>query len=244
MRAMTPFERLYLLAEPFFPPLYGMVRRELKKSIAGMPPGHRWTLDVGGRKSHYTVGVPANLVVADLPRADEVQRRLNLGLNAPAARQVLSRRSNIHAFIYNDMTQSSWRTASFGCVVAVEVLEHVEQDECFVREVARVLKPGGVFLLTTPNGDFVANTNPDHKRHYRRAQLEDLLGRHFPEVSVSPRIAGGRFRRWGLQSWSLRAPLRTLLSGAGNVLNRIESDVLPCPESRTRHLFAVARKRA
>ena len=41
--------------------------------------------------------------------------------------------------------------SSFDGVVCVEVLEHIDGHERLFREVSRVLKPGGVFLFTTPN---------------------------------------------------------------------------------------------
>jgi SAM-dependent methyltransferase len=41
--------------------------------------------------------------------------------------------------------------AAFDGVVCVEVLEHIDGHERLFREVERLLKPGGVFLFTTPN---------------------------------------------------------------------------------------------
>lgn len=41
--------------------------------------------------------------------------------------------------------------ASFDLVVCVWVLEHLEQPEATLREVRRVLRPGGHFLFVTPN---------------------------------------------------------------------------------------------
>jgi SAM-dependent methyltransferase len=41
--------------------------------------------------------------------------------------------------------------ASFDLVCAVELVEHIQAHGRFFREVARVLKPGGKFLFTTPN---------------------------------------------------------------------------------------------
>ncbi len=40
---------------------------------------------------------------------------------------------------------------SFDAVVAIEVVEHLESHLGLFREVARLLKPGGKFLFTTPN---------------------------------------------------------------------------------------------
>jgi len=203
-------------------------------------------LDVGGRKSHYTIGVPANITVTDLPRETEIQKKLGLGINQEIVDKVHSRRSNLHRILLDDMTHSTLPDCSFECVVSVEVLEHVEQDAQFVREVHRVLKPSGFFLMTTPNGDFVKNTsNPDHKRHYAREQLRYLLSSCFDDVQVEYAVRGGFFHSLGLGSWSIRHPWRTVCSMTGNVVNSIQSarKKLRDQARGTLHLIAIARKR-
>jgi SAM-dependent methyltransferase len=40
--------------------------------------------------------------------------------------------------------------SSIDCITALDVLEHVEEDRLAVREFARVLKPGGVAVVTVP----------------------------------------------------------------------------------------------
>ncbi len=42
------------------------------------------------------------------------------------------------------------RESSLGIIAMMELLEHVEADEKALRECARVLKPGGVLLITVP----------------------------------------------------------------------------------------------
>ena len=40
---------------------------------------------------------------------------------------------------------------TFDCVVSFQVIEHIADDKEFVREVHRVLRKGGRFIVTTPN---------------------------------------------------------------------------------------------
>jgi SAM-dependent methyltransferase len=44
-------------------------------------------------------------------------------------------------------------TNSFDIVVSIDVLEHLKQDHPFLKEVHRILKSNGEFLVTVPNGD-------------------------------------------------------------------------------------------
>jgi SAM-dependent methyltransferase len=46
-----------------------------------------------------------------------------------------------------------WPDALFDCVVAIDVLEHLEDDGPFLREVHRILRGGGRAVITVPNGD-------------------------------------------------------------------------------------------
>lgn len=242
---MKIYETGRLLAEPFLPPLYKQVRSRLLKLIRSSDPDPM-ILDVGGRKSPYTIGVPARITVIDLPRQTEIQHALNLGISETVFEQIKKRRSNIEKVLLGDMTRSDIADRQFDIVVSVEVLEHVEEDGQFVREVARVLKPGGFFLMTTPNGDWVENKNPDHKRHYRKNQLAALLEKHFGEVSVEYSIAGGRCRKMGLKPWSAYHPLQTAGSIFGNVVNSFQSagEKIKSRAADTHHLLALARKRA
>jgi SAM-dependent methyltransferase len=210
---MKAFEVAYTLSEPGLPVIYSRVRRILT-SVAKTCMYRPRFLDIGGRKSHYTIGVPAEIIITDLPRNSTIQRELNLGINQELVRTIRARRSNVESVLIDDMTRSSLRSGSFDCAVAVEVLEHVDDDASFVHEVQRVLKPGGLFLMTTPNGDFVRNANPDHKRHYRRKELEAVLRREFDSVEVRYASPSTKFYRMALRSWSLAKPLQTFLSYA------------------------------
>jgi SAM-dependent methyltransferase len=201
-------------------------------------------LDVGGRRSPYTVAVPADVTIMDLPRQSDLQHQLGLGLLPEHLEKLRARRSNISQVVLEDMTQTTLADNSFDLVVAVEVLEHVAADHRFVQQVARVLKPGGAFLMTTPNGDFVPNNNPDHKRHYTRDGLQALLATEFPQVEVEYAVRDGRFYRYGLRSWSLKQPAQTAGAMLANFINFIESSpaAVKTQARGTQHLIALARK--
>jgi len=242
---VTGFEIAYRCAEPFLPPLYGIVRRRLISFARQSAPRIPEILDVGGRKSHYTIGVPARITVTDVPRETSTQTQLNLGLTDSMIAVTKNRRTNLGAIIFDDMTASKLQDGSFDCVVAVEVLEHVERDRDFLRHVRRVLRPGGMFLMTTPNGDNnPVPYNSDHKRHYTRAALQRLLEEFFADVSVKYAIVGGRARSLGLRPWSIKRPLQTLASMAGNLVNAGLSRLPQVSEraAATKHLVATARR--
>lgn len=72
----------------------------------------------------------------------------------------------------------------FDYVLSFQVIEHIEQDMEFVREVARVLRPGGKFIVTTPNAPMSLTRNPWHVREYNVDELRSLLECNFSKVEA------------------------------------------------------------
>lgn len=79
---------------------------------------------------------------------------------------------------------------TYDCVVSFQVIEHIKNDDLFVQEIHRVLKPGGIFLATTPNIKMSLARNPWHIREYTISSLNDRLGKHFSSVQKSGVYAG------------------------------------------------------
>lgn len=71
---------------------------------------------------------------------------------------------------------------TFDFVVTFQVIEHIEDDNAFVSEIFRVLKPGGKLIVTTPNKPMSITRNPWHVREYSISELVSLLGKSFPTV--------------------------------------------------------------
>ena len=59
-------------------------------------------------------------------------------------------------------------------VVCLNVLEHVEDDLCGLRNIRNVLKPGGRAIILVPHGEEVFGTLDTALGHYRRYSHEEL----------------------------------------------------------------------
>jgi SAM-dependent methyltransferase len=75
-------------------------------------------------------------------------------------------------------------TASIDVVVSFETLEHLAEQDTFLKELRRVLRPDGIVIISTPDRDNYVNPepNPYHLRELTRAELTSLLSRHFGHV--------------------------------------------------------------
>ncbi len=78
---------------------------------------------------------------------------------------------------------------SFSGALSVQVIEHVDDDRAFVAEAYRVLRPGGMFAVTTPNATYRIRRgarpwNAHHRREYYPDELESVLKTAFTDVKV------------------------------------------------------------
>ncbi|HYF68994.1 MAG TPA: class I SAM-dependent methyltransferase [Ohtaekwangia sp.] len=73
---------------------------------------------------------------------------------------------------------------TYDAIVSFQVIEHIQDDKLFLREIHRVLKPGGIALLTTPNRKMSLTRNPWHIREYLPEELKLLAESIFREVKL------------------------------------------------------------
>jgi SAM-dependent methyltransferase len=74
--------------------------------------------------------------------------------------------------------------ASFDVITSFETLEHLHERSAFLAELARVLTPDGVLLLSTPNANYSKPvngkpTNPFHIHEYTPQELRDEIEAYF-----------------------------------------------------------------
>jgi SAM-dependent methyltransferase len=75
-------------------------------------------------------------------------------------------------------TELPFRPETFDAVVASDVLEHIEKDRSAVSEIARVLTPGGVAIVSVPAHQWLFSEHDaalHHFRRYSKAGLRTVL---------------------------------------------------------------------
>lgn len=76
------------------------------------------------------------------------------------------------------------QSASVDFVVCFQVIEHIKRDFDLIKEVNRVLRPGGKFIVSTPNAKSSLTRNPWHIREYSADEFTNLLESFFTSVDA------------------------------------------------------------
>ncbi|HVR05893.1 MAG TPA: methyltransferase domain-containing protein [Solirubrobacteraceae bacterium] len=87
-------------------------------------------------------------------------------------------------FEVGDLRSLSHPAGSFDLVVCFEVIEHVDEQDRVLDELARVLRPDGLLLISSPNRGHYVPGNPHHRHEYVPAELRAALERRFPAVRL------------------------------------------------------------
>ena len=91
----------------------------------------------------------------------------------------------------------------FDCVISIDVLEHLQHDQPFLKEMKRVLKPDGRAMVTVPNGDdkLLANRikwklgmTPEVYGHTRAGYTIAELTEAIQTSGLKPEASGGYSR--------------------------------------------------
>lgn len=138
-----------------------------------------WTRNAGRT---LDVGCGSSLIIQSLNNA--------IGMDISAKKVRFLRRYGI-PLVRGSAFALPFREGSFDCVISSEVIEHIRYDEALFSELKRVLQPGGMLVIGTPDyatvgwrvieplyGFFQPGGYKDeHITHYTRARLTEILER-------------------------------------------------------------------
>src|SRR5262245_33534027 len=96
-----------------------------------------------------------------------------LGIDLSAEAMEIARDRGL-AVARMDATALAVPSATFVVVVALDVLEHLEDDAALMHELVRVLKPGGVLLVTVPAYKWLWSSHDVANHHWRRYTRRSL----------------------------------------------------------------------
>jgi dolichol-phosphate mannosyltransferase len=150
-------------------PLQRYWQRQRFRIIQDYVADEGWVLDIGCGSSR---------IVQTLPRvvATDLAIRKLRWLRAPG-----------RPLLQADMNQLPFQSGAFGAVVCSEVIEHIPREQVRLEELVRVIAPGGVLILGTPDYG---------KRLWRT--LEWVYGKLFPGGYVKEHI--NRYDHRGLRA--------------------------------------------
>ncbi len=87
-------------------------------------------------------------------------------------------------FLQQNVPPLGFEDNTFDSAITFQVVEHIKDDHSFIREIHRVLKPGGRLVITTPNRKMSITRNPWHIREYTVEQFRQLLAKYFSKVEA------------------------------------------------------------
>lgn len=106
---------------------------------------------------------------------------------------VISRATNTYRspnleFLTGSATELPVPADTYEAVVSFETLEHISQHEKMLAEIKRVLKPGGLLLISTPDkknySDRTGYKNPFHLKELYAEEFTALLEKYFSHIRM------------------------------------------------------------
>lgn len=128
-----------------------------------------------------------------------------------------------------DVLALPWRDASFDTVISCETIEHVTSPRRAIRELARVLRPGGRLLLTAPNYFSATGLHRKYREILRRETYREE-GQPINHFTMLPCIARW-MRKAGMRIRTVRSVNHTIPwpGRPGIVIRALERAPFPFP---------------
>lgn len=125
----------------------------------------------------------------------------------------------------------------FDLVTCFEAIEHIEDQEGLLVEIARMLKPDGVLIVSTPNksvyDESIQEENEFHVKELEFDEFRTLLANHFSTVRFLGQRIYAHSDFWPVQS-------ATEVAGQEILIERRDSEFRPVSQERRVPLYYIA----
>jgi len=203
-----------------------------KKFHAFIPMGTKKILEVGTGSGRYGVKLAEDFPHAQITAVDFLDESLAVAEALAKAVKV----SNI--FFQNEKVEAlSFPEASFDVVISDALIQHVADDQQAIREVARVLRPGGTLLLSSVNAlsvhaflRFVAENifRNKYKYGFERLYTRKAFFRLAKNAGLEVVVVSGFYPAYGIyrlkEYWGGFAPIGRALNRFTRILDSLTGD--------------------
>jgi GT2 family glycosyltransferase/SAM-dependent methyltransferase len=124
---------------------------------------------------------------SELLKAAGASEVVGIDYSLDAVQYSLARHSSSQPdFIVGEAQELPLGDAQFDVVVSFETIEHLHDPVTFLREVKRVLRPGGLFVVSTPNKGVFIEGNEFHVHEFTFEELQAALSGVFERIEYYP----------------------------------------------------------
>ncbi|MBN1903210.1 class I SAM-dependent methyltransferase [Candidatus Sumerlaeota bacterium] len=116
-------------------------------------------------------------------------RSIAIGMDFSRKAISYCRRRNIRDLLLGDVSNLPIKDSSVDLILALDLMEHIEDDEGLMKEIYRTLKPKGYILATVPAHQYLWSGHDEALHHFRRYSKESfwklITGNKFQPVKFS-----------------------------------------------------------
>lgn len=144
--------------------------------------GNKKVLDLASGEGYGT-----NLI------SKKAKQAIGLDINKEAIEKSRAKyKSNNIEFHIGNAEKMPFQNKEFDVIVCFETIEHVDNPNILLSEIKRVLCPGGLLIISTPNkkiySDKTGYNNIFHKKEFYEAEFFSILQKNFKYIQLNKQL--------------------------------------------------------
>ncbi len=115
---------------------------------------------------------------------------------------------HISFFVADLVKKIDFPNGHFDCIVSFETFEHVTNQDAMLTEFKRVLKPGGILIISTPDKNIHQHVDPNNKFHLREFTKDEFVAELSKYFSVRELYGKNPYQKLSFFRRALRASVK------------------------------------